>query len=143
MVDKIRPLKIENPAEGGTQTDYLPTETNAQQDYVSALGIAFQELDTFRIEKLGRILTELVPDYTINIHYTANHDISYLEYFNSATQITANRILRIDISYDGNFFPLTNVVTMYDNDGSSILRTITYSFTYTSGDLTGISTLTT
>ena len=45
MADKIKPLKIENPASGGTQTDFLPTESNPAQDYISAKGFAFEDND--------------------------------------------------------------------------------------------------
>ena len=53
MIDKVRPLKIENPAEGGTQTDYMPTETNPSQDYLSAAGIALQDNSTTTIDLDG------------------------------------------------------------------------------------------
>jgi hypothetical protein len=46
MADKIKPLKLENSASGGTQIDYLPTEANPTQDYLAAKGIAFENSDT-------------------------------------------------------------------------------------------------
>lgn len=46
MADKIKPLKIENPSNGGTQTDFLPTESDPLQDYVSTKGISFEHSDT-------------------------------------------------------------------------------------------------
>jgi hypothetical protein len=49
-VDKIKPLKYENPANGGTQVDLVPTETNPVQDYVAAKGMAFDGLDTRLID---------------------------------------------------------------------------------------------
>ena len=42
-IDRVKPLKIENPAEGGTQTDMLPTEVNASQDYIAAKGLALSD----------------------------------------------------------------------------------------------------
>jgi hypothetical protein len=42
MVDKVRPLKLENPAEGGTEIDFGPTETRVDQDYLAAKGISYQ-----------------------------------------------------------------------------------------------------
>lgn len=53
MPDKIKPLKIESPSNGGTQTDYLPTESNPSQDYVSAKGIAFEHNDNRTIDLDG------------------------------------------------------------------------------------------
>lgn len=48
MVDKIRPLKIESPSEGGTETDFGPTETRVDQDYLAAKGVAYQGSDSTR-----------------------------------------------------------------------------------------------
>lgn len=45
-VDKIKPLKIENAATGGTQNDPFPVEADPAQDYVAAKGIAFENSDT-------------------------------------------------------------------------------------------------
>lgn len=42
MVDKVKPLKIES----GSDVDFLPTETDPNEDYVSVKGIAFEDSDT-------------------------------------------------------------------------------------------------
>jgi len=42
MVDRIRPLKFEDPASGGTQTDDFPTGTNPNEDFVDARGLTIQ-----------------------------------------------------------------------------------------------------
>jgi hypothetical protein len=57
MADKIKPLKIENPSSGGTDTDFLPTESNPTQDYVAAKGIAFENNDNrlFDLSASGEI----------------------------------------------------------------------------------------
>lgn len=41
-IDRVKPLKIEAPASGGTQTDDCLTETNVGQDYIDALGYCVQ-----------------------------------------------------------------------------------------------------
>jgi hypothetical protein len=46
MADLVKPLKIENPASGGTETDPFPVEANPSEDYLSAKGLAFENLDT-------------------------------------------------------------------------------------------------
>jgi predicted secreted protein len=51
MVDKVKPLVFENPASGGTQTDYLPTELDPNEDYVSTKGIALEDNDNHKIDK--------------------------------------------------------------------------------------------
>jgi hypothetical protein len=49
MADKIKPLKIENPALGGTETDMFPTEANPTEDLASVKGIAFEDSDNTQI----------------------------------------------------------------------------------------------
>lgn len=39
MGDKVRPLKLENPADGGTELDLYPTEVNPVEDNLVAKGL--------------------------------------------------------------------------------------------------------
>lgn len=50
MADKIKPLKIENIGTGGTQNDGFPTETDPNQDYLAAKGVAFENNDNILID---------------------------------------------------------------------------------------------
>lgn len=45
MVDKVKPLKIENPATGGTQTDPFPVEANPASDFITGKGFSFENND--------------------------------------------------------------------------------------------------
>lgn len=127
-VDKIKPLKIENPGTGGTQTDPFPTEVTPTQDYASIKGLAFEGLDTFLIDKIGRAIVELFPSLYQNTTYTGNN-LTSLEFFNSASFITANRVARYDFTYTSNNLT-TEVLRIYDTDGTTILRTYTWTHTY-------------
>ena len=40
--DRIRPLKLESPATGGTQDDAFPTEADPHEDYPDVRGVTFQ-----------------------------------------------------------------------------------------------------
>jgi hypothetical protein len=55
MVDRIRPLKLEDPGEGGTELDQFPTEVDHHEDYVDARGLSVQNLlsddDIVRIDR--------------------------------------------------------------------------------------------
>ena len=42
MVDRVRPLKVEAPATGGTETDDFYTDLDPSEDYVDARGVTFQ-----------------------------------------------------------------------------------------------------
>lgn len=50
MADKIKPLKIENIGTGGTQNDPFPTETDPNQDYLAAKGVAFENNDNILLD---------------------------------------------------------------------------------------------
>lgn len=136
MIDRIRPLKIENPVEGGAQTDYLPTEANPLQDYAALKGIAFNDDINFVLGHVGRTISLKEPYTTITITYLASGEVDYTEYFNSDTQITANRIYRTDLTYNLSLDPTQSVTSIYDVDGTTVLQTITFTYAYTSGDLT-------
>jgi hypothetical protein len=62
-------------------------------------------------------------------------DLDFLEFFNSPTQITANRIARVDMTYSGGN-PATEVWKIYDSDGTTVLRTITLMHTFVTNNWT-------
>jgi len=70
-IDKVRSLKIENPAEGGTQTDYLPTEVNPSQDYLSAAGLSLQDSNVDVIS-LSADNNPQSPSYSSSL-FNSNH----------------------------------------------------------------------
>lgn len=43
MVDKIRPLKLEDPTTGGSQLDEFPTGANPNEDHVTTRGVVIQD----------------------------------------------------------------------------------------------------
>lgn len=141
MVDKIKPLKLESSATGGTENDFGPSEADPTEDYVATKGIAFEGLDAFRIEKLGRAIVPFQPDGSVAVAYTAGGDVSSVEIFNSATQIVANRIARVDLSYSG-VDPTSETWVIYDSNGTTVLRTIAISYTYTGVDITSAAQVT-
>lgn len=136
MIDRVKPLKIENSATGGTQIDPYPTETNPLQDYIAVKGIAFENLDTFLIEKLGRTLSLQTPDDSQATTYLANGEVDYVEYYSSASQITTNRIAKVTIGYDGSLNPTSETWLIYNTNGTTVLRTITLTHSFTGVDLT-------
>lgn len=134
MADKVKPLGLENPSLGGTETSPFPTELDPNEDYVAAKGIAFENLDTFLIDKIGRSLVEKFPNLYQNITYSGNNP-TVLEFFNSASFITANRVARYDFTYTSNNLT-SEVLVIYDTNGTTVLRTYTWTHTYTSNNLT-------
>lgn len=135
-VDKVKPLKIEESTDG-TENNLFPTETDPSEDYLAAKGVALENLDTFRLEKLGRTIQALYPDSTVAITYTSDQ-ITSASFYNSATQINANRIAKVDITYSSDD-PSTEIWLIYDTNGTSVLRTITYTYTVSSNVITGVA----
>lgn len=132
MVDKVKPLKIENAGTGGAETDVYPTEADPTEDYLSAKGISFGGSDDFLHEILGRALVEKHPALYQSITYVSNN-VTSITYYNSASFITANRIAKSDMTYSSNNLT-QEILTIYDTNGTSILRTYTYTHTYVSNN---------
>lgn len=42
-LDKVQPLKLEDPSTGGTEVDQFPTELDAQEDYVECAGLVLND----------------------------------------------------------------------------------------------------
>lgn len=135
MVDKVKPLKYETSVDG-TEVDFSPTETDPSEDRLSAKGIAFENLNEYRLEKLGRLIHHYHPDPTHKITYKENGDVDYVEIFNG-TQITANRIAKYELAYSG-FDPSTETLKIYDTDGTTVLRTITRTLSFSGLDLSTV-----
>lgn len=51
MADRVRPLKMESPASGGTELDQFPTGTDPNEDHVEARGVFLQN-DTSEDEQV-------------------------------------------------------------------------------------------
>lgn len=142
-VDKVKPLKMETTG-GGSQTDPFPKETNPLEDYLSAKGIAFENLDTFLAEKIGGALKFTVPDCSYKPDFLANGEINFVEIYSGATQTTINRRVRVDLTYDGSLNPTVEAWKFYDeSDGTTVLRTITITHTWSGVDLTKSTEVTT
>lgn len=136
-IDKVKPLKIENPATGGVQTDYYPTELNPAEDYASMKGICFADDSNFYTDKIGRAIAEFYPQTWQNVTYSGGI-ITAVEYFNNASFISANRIARHELSYTS--YNLTGeILYIYDTNGTSVLRTYTWIHVYSNNDLASSS----
>jgi len=43
MVDRVKPLKLESPDSGGTETDDFPTSVNKNEDFLDCRGVTIQD----------------------------------------------------------------------------------------------------
>jgi len=93
------------------------------------------------LEDVGRVknswaLANLTSDVESNVwqEVTYSGDVaSYITYYNSATFITANRTARNDLTYTGDNLT-QEVLKIYASDGTTILKTYTWTHTYSSDD---------
>ncbi len=140
-VDKVKPLKIET-ATGGTETDPFPHEVDPSEDYLATKGIAFENLDTHLAEKIGDVLKFTCPDASQKVTYTGDN-VDFIEFFKGATQTTPNRRVRMDATISGDDLTIEEWKIYDPADGTSILRTITLTHTYSGGDYLSTAEVTT
>lgn len=142
-VDKVKPLGLENAGLGGTESLPTPTELDPSEDYVSGKGFSFENTDTFLAEKLGDILGLTKPDFSLKPTYLGNGDIDFVEFYTGATQTTGFRRAKVTVAYDGSFNPTSETWLIYSpSDGTTILRTITLTHTWSGVNLTASTEVT-
>lgn len=65
-------------------------------------------------------------------------NISSIEFYVTAAQLLTDRVVKVEISYtSGN--PTSEVWSLYDSDGTTILETRTVTYTYTGDNITSAS----
>lgn len=140
MVRRVKPYATEDTILGSVDQSEM-VEIDPNNVYLAAKGISFEASNSFLHHKLGRVILETYPDIYQSINYNANKTLNYIEYYNSASFITANRLARTDMTYTAALYPSTEITRIYDTDGSTILKTHTISYTFSSGDMTQSSEL--
>ena len=66
MVDKVKPLKIED-STSGTEFDMVPTETDPTEDYIASKGIAFENSDNTTIQGDSGVMKFKDTDITTEV----------------------------------------------------------------------------
>ncbi len=68
--------------------------------------------------------------------YLANGEVDTVTFYDSLTQATENKTAFVQMNYDVNLNPTTEVWTIYDEDGIAVLAVITFTYTFTGDNLT-------
>jgi len=56
MADRVKPLKLETPASGGTETDAFPTSLNKNEDFIDCRGVTIQNATSDdEVVKISRV----------------------------------------------------------------------------------------
>lgn len=71
-------------------------------------------------------------------NFNGDGTINYIEYFATSSQVTSNRVAKSQMTYSSGY-PATETVYLYSlTDGTTILKTITRTFTFSGDTLTKI-----
>ena len=154
MADKIKPLGMESPSLGGTETSPFPTELDPTEDYVAAKGVAFENNDNrlidldvsgnmqfkdvgqaspFRLNKLVKDFGTLACSLVASVQATANSTKTLVLADNTDqifTGTTAGQILKFPVATTlqvGHKFDVWNFSTQniaIQDAGANLLTTL-------------------
>ncbi len=144
MFNYNRAFELENGvilSEGGPGIFGVGETPNGNDAPVGSIAIDSRGFRWFKKDAgaSGWVLAENIrPIYSSKPTYSSGQ-ITAIEYFNSTTQVTANRVARVDLTYTGD--NLTGEeIKVYQSDGTTVERIFTNTYTYTSDDLTNAET---
>lgn len=126
--------------ENGTEFPYskeaIPNAEDVAVVTTSANTLVGADLQDI-LNKLNR------PSVSQKPTYLGNGDLDYITFYKNSTQTTENRIAAVLLTYTSGL-PTSETWTLYsDTDGTTVLKTITLTNTFTSGDLTNTTMSTT
>lgn len=93
---------------------------------------------THGIIKSGKGAAFFSKAHSQKVTYTGGGDVDYVEFFSGASQVTANRMLKITVSYTSGD-PSGETWEFYDSDGTTVLETRVYSYTVSSGTIQSVT----
>jgi hypothetical protein len=112
-------LEIKIGPQDANVTEYINTTVN------TAVGDTLQDF----------INKACAPTNSQKATYLGNGEVDYVEIFSGPSQITANRVARVDMAYDGSLNPTTETWVHYDPaDGSTVLKTHTKTHSWVGAD---------
>lgn len=106
-------------------------------------------IDFTLTDKVGNNLQDYIQRYNEGAYsilpaYLLNGEVDTVTYYSSATQINANRIAQVQLSYDSNLNPITETWVYYDKtNGTTVLKTVTRTHTFTNNEYVKTETVTT
>ena len=133
MVNKSRVSVLEQDS-----SEFNIGRESGDSDFLVCGGLTFKNSDDFLIERIGDVLKLRYPQYSCKANYNGDN-IANVEYFSGTNQITANRIAIVLLNYSGDLVT-TETLTIYDTaDGTTALRSIVSSFTYSGDNITSVT----
>jgi hypothetical protein len=80
------------------------------------------------------------PANSQKVTYLGGGDVDFVEIFNSASQVTANRRAKILLAYSGGKVS-TETISLFDTNGTSVLKTVTLTHSYSGDDYQSTTTV--
>jgi hypothetical protein len=93
----------------------------------------------FPNEKLQGFLERLYHSAESQNPTYIGDNISSVEFYNSATQVVGNRIMKSDLTYTSDLVT-SEAWSIYDTDGTTVLKTVTLTYTYVNDVVTKAET---
>jgi hypothetical protein len=85
-----------------------------------------------------------LPTASHKPEFLGNGELDKVTIYRTSSQITANRLAVVQLAYDGNLNPTSETWTYYSPlDGTTVIKTIVLTHTFTGVDLTNTTTVTT
>lgn len=126
--------------DGATEFDYHKEHLPLAED----VGVTVSTANTLVGDDLQDILNKMARPTVSQVPvYLGNGDIDLITFYKNSTQTTPNRIAVMQLTYASGL-PSTETWTIYsDTDGTTVLKTFARTYTWTSGNLTNVTSSTT
>ena len=137
----VRPLKKSTSGTG------LPRQFNSE-DRAILKGLVYEGDTNFTSQKVGGFIFNTIPDCSSKPGFFTSGpndgELEFMEIYEGATQTVGFRRARVDVAYDGSLNPTTETWKIYDPaNGTTVVRTITVTHTWSGVDLTKSTEVTT
>jgi hypothetical protein len=105
--------------------------------YFRTDGSIWKMIETVWVETASDIFRDCSSKPTFHTSGANEGELDFIEFYKGLTQTTPNRRKRVDMTYDGNLNPTSEIWKFYSpSDGTTILKTFTITHVWSGVDLT-------
>lgn len=79
---------------------------------------------------------DLSTKYVFHTTGANNGEVNYIEWYDTSTQSAGNLRFKVTLGYDGSLNPTSETWVIYDDDGSTPLKTVTLTHAWSGVDIT-------
>lgn len=133
MVQKSRVGILEQDA-----SELQTPRESGDNDFLVCGGLSFKNSDDFLLERIGDIIKFKYPRYSYKVNYSGDN-ISSVEFYNGIVQTTVNRIAQTTLNYSNDNVTSEQCVIYDSTDGTTVLKTVTSTYTYSGDFVTNVT----